>query len=141
MTTTSPLIIWLLFWLLPIIHIKAYTLIFEQGPGIVVRVTRAGGTRVARGLLLARVVGFLIWLVVRLVCLLQGFLHLGSWGIFARDFGVTFPETGIDALGEFMELDEGIWLSDVGDLILDLGWESDVELSLESGLAPLNFQS
>jgi hypothetical protein len=55
-----------------------------------------------------------------------------------RDFGVMFPVTGVDALREFEEFDEGIWLPDAGDLILDSGWESDVELSPESGLAPLN---
>jgi hypothetical protein len=48
---------------------------------------------------------------------------------------------GIDALGEFAEFDEGIRLSDAGDLVLDSGWESDVELSSEGGLAPLNSQS
>jgi hypothetical protein len=40
-----------------------------------------------------------------------------------------------------MEFDEGLWLSDVGDLILDSGRESNVKLSLESGLALLDFQS
>jgi hypothetical protein len=55
-----------------------------------------------------------------------------------RDFRVTFPVTGVDALGEFAEFGEGIRLSNVGNLVLDLGWESDVELSSDGGLAPLN---
>jgi hypothetical protein len=58
-----------------------------------------------------------------------------------RDFGVAFPVMCINALGEFAEFGEGIQLSDVADLVLDLGWESDVELSSESGLAPLNSRS
>jgi hypothetical protein len=48
---------------------------------------------------------------------------------------------GVDVLGEFVEFDEGIRLSDAGNLILDSGWESDVELSSESGLAPLDSRS
>jgi hypothetical protein len=54
---------------------------------------------------------------------------------------VAFPVTGVYALGEFVEFDEGIQLSDAGDLVLDSGQESNVELSLESGLAPLDSQS
>jgi hypothetical protein len=54
---------------------------------------------------------------------------------------VTFPVMSVDALREFAEFDEGIRFSDAGDLILDLGWESDVKLSSESGLAPLDFWS
>jgi hypothetical protein len=58
-----------------------------------------------------------------------------------RDFGVVFPVMGVDALGEFVEFDEGIRLSDVGNLVLNSGWESDAKLSLESSLAPLDFWS
>jgi hypothetical protein len=58
-----------------------------------------------------------------------------------RDFRVTFPVTGVDALGEFVEFNEGIRLTDVGYLVLDLGRESDVELSSESGVAPLDSRS
>jgi hypothetical protein len=54
---------------------------------------------------------------------------------------VTFPVTGVDALGEFAEFDEGIRLSDAGDLVLDSGRESDVELSSESSLAPMDSRS
>jgi hypothetical protein len=52
-----------------------------------------------------------------------------------------FPVTGVNALGEFAEFDEGIRLTNAGDLVLDSRWESDVELSSESGLAPLDSRS
>ena len=43
-----------------------------------------------------------------------------------------FPISGNDRLGKHPHVVEGLGLPNSGDLVLDLGWESFVELMMES---------
>ena len=44
----------------------------------------------------------------------------------------------VNGLGEGVEVREGVGFSNMGNLILDLGWESSVQLLVEGCFAPLD---
>ena len=48
---------------------------------------------------------------------------------------------GVDRLGEGTEFGEGVRFADAGDLILDSGWKSAIQLSAEGNVTPLDTSS
>ena len=52
-----------------------------------------------------------------------------------------FPVTRVDGLGEGAEVREGVGFADTGNLILDSGWESSVQLLVQGSFAPLDMGS
>ena len=96
----------------------------------------AGSTRVARVVFIVAVVAFVFVGVgssgvagVGTLALVIGALGLWSGQSFPGHFGVAFPITRIDGLGEGVEFREGVRFTDAGDLVLDSGWEPMVQLS------------
>jgi len=59
-------------------------------------------------------------------------------GVFSHYFRVLFPITSIDGLDERLEVREVVRFAYTGDLVLDSGRKSIVELSLECSVAPLD---
>jgi hypothetical protein len=53
-------------------------------------------------------------------------------------FGVAFPIMSINSLDEELEIGKAVGFAYVGNLILDSGRKSVVELSLECGITPLD---
>ena len=51
------------------------------------------------------------------------------------------PISGVNRLGEGTEFMEGVGFADAGNLILDAGWKSTIDLSAEGGIAPLDMGS
>ena len=49
-----------------------------------------------------------------------------------------FPVIGINVLEKGAECNEGVGFADIGNLILDLGQKSGVELLMECGISPLD---
>ena len=47
----------------------------------------------------------------------------------------------VNGLGKGAEVGEGVGFADAGNLILDSGWESAVQLSVEGGFAPLDMST
>ena len=54
---------------------------------------------------------------------------------------MAFPVIRINGLGEGAEVGESVRFPNVGDLILDLGWESSVQLSAQGSFTPLDTSS
>ena len=68
------------------------------------------------------------------------FIFVGSW-IFSGHLRMALPILGVDRLGKGMEFVEGVRLSNMGNLILDAGWKSMIQLSVEGGITPLDMGS
>ena len=63
---------------------------------------------------------------------------LVSGQIFSGHLRMALPILGVNRLGEGTEFMEGVMFANVGDLILDAGWKSMIQLSAEGGIAPLD---
>ena len=63
------------------------------------------------------------------LALIVGALGLWSGWSFSGHIGVAFPIMRINELGEGMEFGESVRFTNVGNLILDLGQKSTVQLS------------
>ena len=59
-------------------------------------------------------------------------------GGFVSYFGVAFPIMSINGLDKGLEIGEVVGFAYVGDLVLDSGRKSVVELSSECGITPLD---
>ena len=92
-------------------------------------------TGVARVVFIVAVVAFIFVRVrsggvagVGTLTLVIGVFGLWSGQSFPGHFRAVFPIARIDRLGKGAEFGEGVRFTDVGDFVLDLGWEPMVQL-------------
>ena len=106
-----------------------------------------GVTRIARVALPTRTVLVLVSIgsgvsVGIALALIIGTLRLVvSAQISSGHLGVMFPVMRVDGLGKGAEVGEGVGFADMGDFILDLGWKSMIQLSVEGSVTPLDISS
>ena len=67
---------------------------------------------------------------VALPFIVRAFILVGGQ-IFSGHLGTALPILGVNRLGEGMEFVEGVRFANVGDLILDVGWMSVIQLLVE----------
>ena len=103
-------------------------------------VSITGVTRVT----LSTVIIFILIGVLSGVCffialpfIVRAFILVGGW-IFTGHLGMALPISGVDGLGEGTEFMEGVRFANAGNLVLDAGWKSAIQLLVEGGITPLD---
>ena len=76
--------------------------------------------------------------VVALALIVVRAVGLWSGWSFSGYIGMSSPIMGVNGLGEDGEFREGVGFSDAGDLVLDSGQKTMVELLVEGGIPPLD---
>ena len=100
-------------------------------------------TRVTRATLSAIVIFIFIGILsgvgffVALPFIIRAFVLVGGQ-IFSGHLRTVRPISGVDGLGEGTEFMEDVRFANAGNLILDAGLKSMIQLSAEGGMAPLD---
>ena len=100
-------------------------------------------TRVTRATLSAIVIFIFIGILsgvgffVALPFIVRAFVLVGGQ-IFSGHLRTVLPISGVDGLGEGTEFMEDVRFANAGNLILDAGLKSMIQLSAEGGIAPLD---